>query len=290
MNNKTYLAIIGILLLVTAVLGYKLFTSTETVGQQEIVIEEGELDRERLELDLERMLISYDTLKTTNSQLTAEMAAQKAEIEGLLKKVKDKDWSIHKLKKEASTLRDIMKGYVVTIDSLNTLNQQLLAENGELSTRIQSVEAQKADLENRQATMENIIEEGQILKANLITSQGIRLRSSGKQVDTQRASKTEMIKTCFTLYENRIAKPGNKELYVRIIGPDGQVLAADDKVTMEFAGEMTHYSVSRTIDYNNAEMDVCVFYNVSNELKEGDYKVFIYEGSVAIGQTDLSLK
>ena len=290
MNNKAYLAIIGILLLVTAVLGYKLFSSTETVGQQEIVIEEGEFERERLELDLERMLISYDTLKTNNSQLTAEMSAQRADIEGLLKKVKDKDWSIHKLKKEASTLRDIMKGYVVTIDSLNTMNQELLAANENLSGRIQDVEAQKADLENRQNTMETIIEEGQILKANLITSEGIRLRSSGKQVDTQRASKTEMIKTCFTLYENRIAKPGDKNLYVRIIGPDAQVLADGDNVSMEFAGEMSRYSVKRTIDYNNAEMDVCVFYNVADELEAGDYKVFIYEGSVAIGQTDLSLK
>lgn len=290
MNNQAYLAIIGILLLVTAVLGYKLFSSTETVGQQEIVIEEGEFERERLELDLERMLISYDTLKTNNSQLTAEMSAQRADIEGLLKKVKDKDWSIHKLKKEASTLRDIMKGYVVTIDSLNTMNQELLAANENLSGRIQDVEAQKADLENRQNTMETIIEEGQILKANLITSEGIRLRSSGKQVDTQRASKTEMIKTCFTLYENRIAKPGDKNLYVRIIGPDAQVLADGDNVSMEFAGEMSRYSVKRTIDYNNAEMDVCVFYNVADELEAGDYKVFIYEGSVAIGQTDLSLK
>jgi hypothetical protein len=152
------------------------------------------------------------------------------------------------------------------------------------------VEAQKADLETRQSTMENIIEEGQVLKANLITSKGIRLRSSGKQVDTQRATKTQMIKTCFTLYENRIAKPGDKDLYVRIIGPDAQVLAAGDNVNLEFAGEMSNYSVKRSIDYNNAEMDVCVFYNVATELPAGDYKVFIYEGSVAIGQTDLSLK
>ena len=74
-------------------------------------------------------MFSYDTLQTENTVLMAEMAAQKSQIEDLLKKVKDKDWSVSKLKKETNTLREIMKGYVVTIDSLNQLNQALMAEN-----------------------------------------------------------------------------------------------------------------------------------------------------------------
>ena len=77
---------------------------------------------------------------------------------------------------------------------------------------------------------------------------------------------------------------------MRIIGPDGKVLPSEGSETLEFEGEMSTYSVRRNIDYNNAEMDVCVFYNVQSELEKGDYKVFIYEGKVLIGETDLILK
>ncbi|MCB0762763.1 MAG: hypothetical protein KDC12_14650 [Flavobacteriales bacterium] len=290
MNNKAYLAIIGILLLISVVLGYKLFTTSETVAGQEVTIEEGNLERDRLELELERMLLSYDTLKTENSVLAAEMAAQRAEIESLLKKVKDKDWSIHKLKKEADTLREIMKGYVVTIDSLNTLNDSLFREIDIAHRRISDVEQENMGLEERQERMESMIAEGQILQTNQISCLGIRLRSSGKQVDTKYAKRTEMIKTCFNIFENRIAEPGEKIIHVRIIGPDGKVLPAESGESLSFDGEMSTYSVKRTIDYNNAEMDVCVFYNVQGELEKGDYKVFIYEGTTKIGQSDLILK
>jgi FtsZ-binding cell division protein ZapB len=291
MNNKVYIAIIGILIVACGLLGYKLNQSTDTVEARDLTIEEQTLERDRLELDLERMVLSYDTLQTDNDQLTAEMSAQKAEVEELLAKIKDKNWSIHKLKKEAETLRDIMKGYVVTIDSLNTLNLDLIAQNAELSTRITDVETENVDLKERQTTMEGMIKSGQILQTGNIMSNGVRLRNSGKQVETTRAAKTEMLKTCFTVYENRIAKPGNKDLFMRIIGPDGKVLSAKDgNEEMDFEGETSYFSVKRNIDYGNMEMDVCIFYNVQSELQKGDYKVNIYEGSVLIGSTDISLK
>lgn len=291
MNNKVYLAVIGILVVISAVLGYKLSQSSNMVDQQGIVIEEGELERDRLEIKLQKMLIGYDTLKTENATLIAEMAAQRAEIESLLKKVKDKNWKIHTLEKETETLRSIMKGYVFTIDSLNTLNQDLLAQNEGLQEHVTAVEKQNQDLSQQQETMEGIIATGQILSTSRTGASGIRLRSNGKQVDTERASKAEMIKTCFNILENRIAEPGSKTLYMRIIGPDGKVLPPKDGgEQMAFDGEMGSYSVKRQIDYSNKAMDVCIFYTAQSEMAKGDYNVFIYEGAERIGSTILSLK
>ncbi len=291
MNNKVYLLIIGILIVVCAILGYKM---TQKQTQNDILHDTNELvesERKNLELELEVMLLSYDTLETTNSVLKAEMAAQKAEIEALMKKAKDRDWSIHKLKKETSTLRDIMKGYVVTIDSLNTLNQALIADVEAMTEHVADVEGKNKNLEERQETMEGMIATGQILQTTSINSNAIRLRNSGKQVETTRASKAQMLKTCFSIMENRIAKPGAKNLYMRIIAPDGKVLASKETSEQkEFEGEMQNYSVKRSIDYSNSEMDVCIFYTVEGELAPGDYKIFLYEDGKLIGSNDMSLK
>lgn len=294
MNNKGYLAIIVVLLLACAYMGYNLSQKGETIAGQAEKIDEIDVDRRELELDLQKMRFSYDTLQTENTVLMAEMADQRMQIDDLLKKVKDGNYSVKKLKKETDTLREIMKGYVFTIDSLNTLNQTLIAENTEMRTQVQQVTTENQELIERQQNMEGLISTGQVLQTTALSAAAIKLRSSGKQVEITRAGQADMIKACFTIVENRIAKPGNKELYMRIVAPDGKVLPSKEaNATRKFGdeGELP-YSVMRTIDYTNSAMDVCIFYSVEEgyDLTKGDYKIFVYEGPNRIGIIDLGLK
>jgi len=291
MNNKTSLVIIALLLIVCAYLGFKLKNSSDTVSDQVETIDELGIERDQLELDLQKMMFSYDTLKTENSFLMAEMADQRGQIEDLLKKVKDRNWSVSKLKKETETLRSIMKGYVVTIDSLNQLNIALQEENLAMKQTVEDVTKRNENLQQRQENMETIIASGQRLQSTGLVAEGIRLSSGGKQSETNRAKRADMIKSCFTVVENRIAKPGSKTLYMRIVAPNGQVLPTKNgAMQYDFDGGSDFYSVSREIDYNNNQMDVCIFYSPETELEKGDYKIFVYEGSSLIGSTDLVLK
>lgn len=291
MNNKTSLVIIALLLIVCGYLGFKLKGSSDTVSEQVETIDGLGIERDQLELDLQKMMFSYDTLKTENSFLMAEMADQRGQIEDLLKKVKDRNWTVSKLKKETETLRSIMKGYVVTIDSLNQLNLALQEENLAMKQTVQDVTKRNENLQERQENMENIIATGQRLQSTGLLAQGIRLSNSGKQSETNRARRADMIKACFTVVENPIAKPGTKNLFMRIIAPNGQVLPTKNGAQQfDFDGGADYYSVSREIDYNNNQMDVCIFYSPEAELEKGDYKVFVYEGSALIGSTDMVLK
>lgn len=291
MNNRVLLILVALLLLICAYLGYQVYQGNQTIEQGEIQLEEVSTDRDQVKLELEKMMFSYDTLSTENAYLMAEMAAQRTQIEDLLTKVKDRNWSISKLKKETNTLRDIMKGYIVTIDSLNQLNDSLRFENQGLQENIAAVQGRNEELTQRQENMETMIATGQILQATTVIPSAIRLTNSGSQKETNRANKADMIKTCFVLMENKIAKPGNRELYMRIIGPDGKVLPTKDGAAkFAFAGGEDYYSVSRPVDYNNAQMEVCVFYDVQNELEKGDYTLFLYEGPNQIGTTSLALR
>ncbi len=294
MNNKGYLAIIVALLLTCAYLAYNISQRGDTIEEQVEEIEGLEIERREVELELQKMRFSYDTLRTENSVLMTEMADQQLQIEELLKKVKDRNYSISKLQKETNTLREIMKGYVYTIDSLNQLNMALMAENTEMKTQVADVTSKNQELLERQQNMEGLISTGQILQTTDVYATAIKLRSNGKQREITKAGRADMIKSCFTIVENRIAKPGDKELYMRIVGPDGNVIPSKDgPVTHSFGeeGELP-YSVMRTIDYNNAQMDVCIFYTIPDgfDLAKGDYKLYIYEGSNRIGLIDMALR
>jgi hypothetical protein len=243
-----------------------------------------EMDKEQVVFDLEKMRFSYDTLNVENSMMLAEISAQRDKIDGLITSVKNGNWELGKAKKEAATLRVIMKGYIVTIDSINQLNQALTEENTAMRDRVKEVQGRNEKLEERQENMEEIIEVGRILQCTEINVVGIRVLSSGRQRETTRADRVEMIKVCFTLLENKISEPGNKVLNLRITDLEGTVLLSNDDGP---------YSATRNIDYSNDRLDACVFYSVdieTNSLISGEYTVEILEQETPIGSSILNLR
>ena len=138
-QRSVYLLIIAVLALTVGYLGYQVSQQGDTIDVQSGQIEAGNLERDALELDLQKLRFSYDTLQTENSLMMAEMSAQRSEIEGLIKKVKDRNYSVSKLKKEAETLRRIMQGCVVTIDSLNQANIALQMEQDAMAEEVTQV-------------------------------------------------------------------------------------------------------------------------------------------------------
>lgn len=290
MSNKVYIGIIAVLLVLVGWLAYKVNTKEVLIVNQQGQIQAVTDERDILAVELEAMKMAYDTLQTDNDEMADKIEEQQTEIEALIKKAKNKDYDLSKLRKETETLRTIMKGYIRQIDSLQQANERLYAEKEAEASRANQAENKSRELEGALSSERELTSRGAVLSTGEFSNTGVNLRNSGKQVDTDRASKSEMIKSCFTVRKNTIAKAGQKTLFLRIIGPDGKVLAGKDAGTATLDGKAEQVSVSRQIDYQNQDTDVCVYYTVQGELKKGNYKIFVYEGGTIIGQTDLALK
>lgn len=292
MSNKVYVVIIALLLGVVAWMAY----SMNNKDKEYVYIKEeyANLDDERMALavDLEAMKLKYDTMTVDNDEMQAKIDEQENELSALLKKVKNKDYDISKLRAEAETLRGIMKNYIYQIDSLNQLNQKLTAERDAESSRANTAEARGNELQGELNVTKEMVTKGAMLAAGEFQNTALFERNSGKQVDTDRASKTELIKSCFKVRKNQIAKPGLKKIYLSVVGPDGKVLSGNSAGSVTVAGEEKEYSVTREIDYQQQDTDVCIYYTAPTgyEFKKGSYKVILYEGGNQIGQSDISLK
>ena len=284
LSSKQSIIAIVVLAVICLFLGIQLFVGGEKFKDLSDDYGRLEMDKEQVVFDLEKMRFSYDTLNVENSMMLAEISAQRDKIDGLITSVKNGNWELGKAKKEAATLRVIMKGYIVTIDSINQLNQALTEENTAMRDRVKEVQGRNEKLEERQENMEEIIEVGRILQCTEINVVGIRVLSSGRQRETTRADRVEMIKVCFTLLENKISEPGNKVLNLRITDLEGTVLLSNDDGP---------YSATRNIDYSNDRLDACVFYSVDLEtsaLISGEYTVEILEQETPIGSSILNLR
>ena len=182
-NNKTKIAI-AILALICLFLGAKLYVNNQAYDKLTGEYGTLEISKEQVVFDLEKMRFSYDTLQTENSMMVAEIAAQRDKVDDLLTKVKNGNWALSKAKKESETLRTIMKGYIVTIDSINQLNIALTKENIAMKEHVEEVKDRNAKLELRQANMEEIIAAGKVLQCSDVSAVGVRLLSSGRQRET----------------------------------------------------------------------------------------------------------
>jgi len=288
-QRSIYFVIIATLVLIVGYLGYQVSQQGTTIDVQTQEMEEGNREREVLEFDLQKMRFSYDTLQIENSLMMAEMAAQRSEIEGLISKVRDRNYSVSKLKKETGTLRKIMQGYVVTIDSLNQANIALQMERDAMANQVTEVEERNADLRRRQDNMEGIIEAGRILQAMDLNPMAIRVASTGSQRETTRAKRAEMIKTCFTLMENRIAEKGERTLFLEVIHPDGRMLPPGDRSPVSMT-DGSQASAARVLDYNGDRVEACIFFTAAAPFEAGVYTVHLVDGGERIATTDLILR
>ncbi|MDA0945924.1 MAG: hypothetical protein O2791_02655 [Bacteroidetes bacterium] len=286
MSQKTWWIVVAILALICVFLGVELLqrgTAIDGLNTQNAALS---VEKDQLILDLEKMRFAYDTLETENGMMLAELAAQQDRIDGLLTQVKNGRWELSKAQKEAETLRAIMKGYIATIDSLNQLNLALLDENLAMKEQVEAVAEENAALVQKQENMEEMLEAGRSLQAAEITAVGLRMLSSGRQRDTDRADRTEMIRVCFTLLENRIAPVGKTELVLRLTTESGTLVLGDGTSH----GASDGASASRVIDYARERLEACIFCSPSEPLDAGIYSVEVLQDGLVIGSTTLELR
>jgi len=286
-SQRILIAVSAVLAFICLFLGLQLYQKGETIETIEGDNATLTLERDQVLFDLEKLRFSYDTLSTENALMLAEIADQRGQIDRLMTRVKNGNWELGKVKKEAETLRSIMKGYVATIDSLNQLNLALIDENDQMRARVEAIQERNANLVERQQNMEEMIVAGQTLQAAEASATGIRVLSNGRQRDTDRASRTNMVKVCFTLLENRIAEAGTKTLHLQVVNEAGEVLAGEQ--TERTTANGTPISATRQVDYNNDRVEACIFYIPEGSLSEGAYVIQLLEGDEAIGSAQLVL-
>lgn len=277
------------------VLVYLLNHERNTVVEKEEIIKTVYVERDNIQSELLSLKTEYENLQTNDARLQAEIEEKKAQIEELLeqaKKHKGDAYIIAKLRKETETLRQIMQGYVRTIDSLNTLNQQLVGEKKAVLRKLDE-EKNKLDLVNKEKEdLKKTINTASILSCYNVSAQGIDNRRGGKkQSATNKAKRTDMIKVSFTLGENKLTRSGPKDVFVRIMTPDGKELAKgyDDNYRFRFNDSYGYFAGKTTIDYANKEIGVTTTCEGTGPFIPGKYVVEITCDGVVIGQGSLTL-
>jgi hypothetical protein len=283
MNKKIWIPIVlvGLLLLGGIAYLYRSLDEQKKVNQD--MQELAELDKKEMQNEYEQFAQQYSEMKTqiNNDSIVEQLTQEQLKTQKLLEELRNVRATdareITRLKKELATCRAVIRSYVLEIDSLNRLNQNLTAENTrvkgqyeEATRRIESLNTEKSSLSEKVAI------------AAQLDAVGISMSLNDKKgKSTKKIEKAKNLQVNFSIAKNVTASNGVKTLYVRIQTPNGQVLTNGG--TFDYENRSLQYSMKKQVEYTGNETPVSMFWNISEFLSEGTYKVSIFADGHMIG-------
>ena len=243
------------------------------------------VDRDSIQSNLEGLITEYDSLKFTNDTIAAKLVEANQMMEQLKR---ERRWNYAKIKeyeKEVGTLRSVMRNYLKQIDSLNSLNKRLVAENVSYRKEISTANLRADVAEEKASELENKVRQGAVLRARDINMVAFNARDN----EVSRISKAVTLRVDFAISSNELANPGNRKVYLCIKSPDGYLLTSESMPTFDYQGMATGYSAMREVDYQNEDVDVSIYYRGSG-FTEGQYTIEIYTDDNLIGSGSVSMR
>lgn len=290
-HSKTVLIILMIVFFLGTVSGwFKYFECNDLKDETVVQVQTVEDEKDQLQREYEELLKEYDYLIAENGEIKEQLSSEQSRVEEILEELKNTKSSnryrIKELKEELETLRSIMKGFVRQIDSLNTINQELTAENVRVITENQEYKDLTNRLNDEKDELTETVELAKVVKAKSISATPIN--SNGKPKD--KIKKVDKIKVCFTLTENDIVDKGSRFVFIRIARPDELVLATSEDDLFSYGDSKIIFSSKRMVDYQGEDTQLCVYWKKQQELIPGTYHVDIFMDGNMIGSTSFTLK
>ena len=293
-KNATRLIILGILValiaIAAAVLGYHYFYTKPLLEENEELKELAELEKQEMESQYRDFDVQYEMLQSqlSNDSLIAQIENERRHTQQLLEELertKATDAAeIKRLKAEIASLREVLKSYIVQVDSLNRLNQSLSEENTQIKAQVAEQSTQISTL----STERNQLKDKVNIAAQLDATGFWVTPKNKKGKDTQKVKDVKKLAFGFTIVKNVTAQNGQRIIYARILKPDNSVMG--QKGAFAYENTQLEYTEKKYIDYTGEEEKVTMYSDVTEFLEAGTYNLFVFCDKQMIGQTSFTLK
>lgn len=240
-----------------------------------------------------------------------EIIAQKEKIGRLIRKNNITEEELNQAKKMMKNLSEVvLKSYKSKVRNLEEKEGGLVKEKESLAQQILKIQKKVEEIndrynkEKRSSKMkEHILREkeeqinyaSRLILSNFILN-GFKVRNSGKEIQTDKASRIDRIKVSFDIVPNKLVESGIKKIYTIIKKPSGDIVTFVNQDTGEFIFENKRmkYSDELKFFYTSGEEKTLEFTWDNEDFERGDYVMEVYEKTkneiVLIGKAIKSLR
>lgn len=290
MNKKILIPLVTVIALLLAGVAWLYFSLDKQKKQNADMVQLAELDKKEMENEYQQFATQYSEMKTqiNNDSLVAQLTQEQERTQQLLKELQNTKSTdareIARLKRELATVRAVLRSYVIEIDSLNRLNQNLTAENTRIKGQYEEANRQIEGLNTEKSSLSEKVAIAAQLDAVAISMNGLDKRNR----PTNKLKKTKAIQVSFSLAKNVTAPSGMKTVYIRINTPTGGLLGGAG--TFAYENKTLECSMKRSVEYTGQETPMTLYYNVNQALEGGTYRVSIFADGNMIGSKSVVLQ
>ena len=281
---KAIIALLAVLLVASLVYVFKL-TSDAEVFQSELVKTVSE--KEDVLKDLEELKATYDAAISENTSMSEELIKEREKVLNLIQEVKQSKGDVSKFKSQFVKLQSDMKTLLAENEVLKKQNTTLTVQRDSTAVVLGESKKQNTVLVTKNEELSKTVDLGSKLTVLNMKTSAYKMKSSGKQIATERAGRADVLKVSFTIAENKIAKSGDKTYYVQVIDSKSNVLG--EKKSETFGTKSLTYSFSTVVKYSNKTVDISEDLPGKN-FEKGTYFVNVFDRDELVSKTSFTLK
>ena len=290
--NPYFLAIIGILVIV---LGLKFYFDYQEKQEMETYytaeLESVEIKLEKISVELDEKITELDSLGGTVEDLIAAKTEIENEINQLRFTRKANRQLISRLRAKTEGYVELLKAKDIEIEHLKAFNEQLLVENVDLKTEKNQLNRSLNELYESNEQLEN-----KVAIASRLIAENIKvyaIAKSGKQREGKfRKKQISQLKIEFNIANNDVAPIESKDIMIRIIDPNGQVIfdVAKGSGTFMLNSKEEFYTSLQSIVFDNSEQPLTYAYDKGSQYATGEYKVEILTDGYFMGSENFTVR
>ncbi len=243
-----------------------------------------ELDE--IKAKLEEAIQNNASLLANNMDLEAKLDAKTLE---LLRKIKSgglgNPKALREAKAEIERLKDLHQMLITKSDSLTASNQELIAKVLETESSAEEARSKATEFEDQKNVLQEKIKNSSLSASDLKVI-GMRKKGSAEE-ETFKAFKTTKLKISFTILANDLVEAGNKEVTVRLIGINNEVLTNNNE-TLTDTDKLS--TMVETIDFQNEAVKATIFYSQKAAFKKGTYSIELIHNEKLMGRASFILR
>jgi hypothetical protein len=284
-NNKLLVALFILILLLISSLFYQSESMKKQMDLKIQFIEQKNIIRDELD-DLvdehDELLEEYGDLNNQLFEKDSLIQNQIAEIKSLIRNKKD----LKEARIKIENLKRISKRYLADIDSLFYINERLASEKDSVIKVNKNINWKNYTLNKKNIQLSDQVNKGSVLEVSNISVEALRFRGTGKEVPTRSAQKTQILRSCFNISANQIAKSGQKSLCIQYLNPRGEILNSTDSVNIN----QVQYSLTDSINYLNKDLEICIDFERNKMLIEGNYVLKVFIDDLFLAESKFNLR
>lgn len=245
--------------------------------------------------EIDRIEAEMNRLTSENLDLSQSLKVSEDSVRLLIANLREKlsqqnltRMELTAAQQEIDHLRSEVVQYKDELALVTYQKNELLSENAILQREVNTREVQLSELQQENQGLTDQIRSAAVLKLSNINVMGIRERRGSREDVDDKARRVDRFQIVYTIADNPLVEPGDFEVYMRVIDPNGNLKTSDNQ-TFELSGNPMQYTDKATIAFTNQGESYTMDWIDPTGFKKGTYTIVLYTTKSTMGRGSIVL-